>query len=403
MTSPPVRPVRDPVGFFEQRLVGEPGVWQASGCGTMAVDRGDKRQASLAAERQELTRSRIRRAAMTVVAQHGFDATVEQIAEVSGVSPRTIFRHYGTHDRLIVETVRDMFEECGRYPDVGSPRDVDDLAAWIDSLPQQVADVDTWLEALAVTIHTRMAEVFGTAFWDIYGPTAARVGGPRRGGRALPGLSPTGDALHGRPGLALRRGHRGAPRGPDAGLCLASLGPHHPGAHGRLRVLTDNRSACCAPACCRASSIKPWPPTPMRRIRKKRQRPGRRSLKRPLVPTSTPRTAREERCTHRLVTRRDRPLPRPSLLMGGDPDHLRVGTLERTCVKAAADTKAELADRIPNRARAGDGTGGAVECGPASTAHPVVFSSSERLGTCAWVAILGARRVNSEYRGRRSA
>ncbi|HLM94924.1 MAG TPA: TetR/AcrR family transcriptional regulator [Acidimicrobiales bacterium] len=144
----------------------------------MAVDRGDKRQASLAVERQELTKSRIRRAAMTVVAQHGFDATVEQIAEVSGVSPRTIFRHYGTHDRLIVETVRDMFEECGRYPDVGSPRDVDDVAAWIDSLPQQVADVDSWLEALAVTIHTRMAEVFGTAFWDIYAP-------PRRGSEVL--------------------------------------------------------------------------------------------------------------------------------------------------------------------------------------------------------------------------
>jgi hypothetical protein len=63
-----------------------------------------------------------------------------------------------------------MFEASGRYPDVGSPRNVDDLAPWIDSLPQQVADVDAWLETLAVTIHTRMAEVFGTAFWDIYAP-----------------------------------------------------------------------------------------------------------------------------------------------------------------------------------------------------------------------------------------
>jgi AcrR family transcriptional regulator len=142
------------------------------------VDQGDKCLPSLAAERQELTRSRIRRAAMAVVAEHGFDATVEQIADLSGVSPRTIFRHYRSHDRLIAETVRDMFEECGRYPDVGSPRDVDDLAAWIDSLPRQVADVDSWLEALAVTIHTRMAEVFGTAFWDIYAP-------PRPGSEAL--------------------------------------------------------------------------------------------------------------------------------------------------------------------------------------------------------------------------
>jgi AcrR family transcriptional regulator len=133
---------------------------------------------SLAEEQRDLTRARIRRAAMEVVARRGFDATVDEIARVSGVSPRTIFRHYASHDRLIAETVRDMFEACGRYPDVGSPRDVDDLASWIDDLPQQVVDVDGWLEALAVTIHTRMAEVFGTAFWDIYAP-------PRPGSEAL--------------------------------------------------------------------------------------------------------------------------------------------------------------------------------------------------------------------------
>ncbi len=53
-----------------------------------------------------------------------------------------------------------------------------EVATWIDGLPQQVDDVDDWLEALAVTIHTRMAEVFGTAFWDIYAP-------PRAGSEAL--------------------------------------------------------------------------------------------------------------------------------------------------------------------------------------------------------------------------
>jgi AcrR family transcriptional regulator len=115
---------------------------------------------------------------MEVVARRGFDATVDEIAQVSGVSPRTIFRHYESHDRLIAETVRDMFEASGRYPDVGSPRDVHDLDTWIDSLPQLVDDVDGWLEALAVTIHTRMAEVFGNAFWDIYAP-------PRPGSEAL--------------------------------------------------------------------------------------------------------------------------------------------------------------------------------------------------------------------------
>ncbi len=125
---------------------------------------------SLAEAQSELTRSRIKRAAMEVVARRGFDATVDEIARVSGVSPRTVFRHYVSHDRLIAETVRDMFEASGRYPDVGSPREVDDLDTWIDSLPQQVTDVDAWLDALAVIVHTRMAEVFGSAFWDIYAP-----------------------------------------------------------------------------------------------------------------------------------------------------------------------------------------------------------------------------------------
>jgi AcrR family transcriptional regulator len=115
---------------------------------------------------------------MQVVARRGFNATVDEIAEVSGISSRTIFRHYASHDRLIAEAVRDMFEASGRYPDVGSPRDIDDLATWIESLPQQVPDVGSWVEALAVTVHTRMAEVFGAAFWDIYAP-------PRPGSEAL--------------------------------------------------------------------------------------------------------------------------------------------------------------------------------------------------------------------------
>jgi AcrR family transcriptional regulator len=108
--------------------------------------------ASLAEERQQLTRSRIRRAAMEVVARRGFDATVEEIAEVSGVSPRTIFRHYRSHDQLILATVKDMFEECGR-----PANELGD-------------DLDGWLDSLAVTIHTRNAEIIGEAFWDIHAP-----------------------------------------------------------------------------------------------------------------------------------------------------------------------------------------------------------------------------------------
>ena len=108
---------------------------------------------------------------MEVVAQQGFDATVDEIAQKSGVSPRTIFRHYKSHDRLIAATVKDMFEACGRYPIEGLPQLVDDLDGWIDGLPQVVDDLDAWIEDLAVTIHTRSARIFGEAFWDIHRPS----------------------------------------------------------------------------------------------------------------------------------------------------------------------------------------------------------------------------------------
>lgn len=107
---------------------------------------------SLAEERRDLTRSRIRQAALDVVARHGFDATVDEISRVSGVSPRTIFRHYATHDRLIAATVNDMY------------------FGWFEDLPLPGDDLDGWIEDLAVTVHTRTAYVVGAAFWDIHAP-----------------------------------------------------------------------------------------------------------------------------------------------------------------------------------------------------------------------------------------
>jgi len=119
---------------------------------------------SLAEAQRDLTRSRIRRAAMEVVARRGFGATVEEIAQMSGVSPRTIFRHYASHDRLIADTVKDMFEACGL------PRQLDDLDGWIEGLPRRIDDLDGWIEAVALTFHTRSASIFGAAFWDISAP-----------------------------------------------------------------------------------------------------------------------------------------------------------------------------------------------------------------------------------------
>jgi len=105
---------------------------------------------SLAEEQKQLTRARIRAASMEVVARRGFAATVEEIAHVANVSPRTVFRHYTNHDQLIIAAVKDIFEACGRRANhLGN-------------------DVDDWLDGLATTIHTRNAEILGEAFWDIH-------------------------------------------------------------------------------------------------------------------------------------------------------------------------------------------------------------------------------------------
>ena len=109
---------------------------------------------SLAEEQQQLTRSRIRQATREVVARRGFNVTVDEIAQLSGVSPRTIYRHYATHDRLIAATVKDMY------------------LGWIEDLPLPGDDLDSWIEDLAVTVHTRTAHVVGAAFWDIHAPRA---------------------------------------------------------------------------------------------------------------------------------------------------------------------------------------------------------------------------------------
>lgn len=108
---------------------------------------------------------------MEAVARRGFDATVEEIAQMSGVSARTIFRHYASHDQLVLATVKDMFAACGRRP--------------IEGLPSPDADLDAWIEGFMVTIHTRNAEILGEAFWDIHTPsrtTSAVLGeiGPLR-------------------------------------------------------------------------------------------------------------------------------------------------------------------------------------------------------------------------------
>ncbi|HXW34206.1 MAG TPA: helix-turn-helix domain-containing protein [Acidimicrobiales bacterium] len=110
---------------------------------------------SLSEEKKELTRDRIRRAAQAMLAEHGLRATVEDIARAAGVSARTVFRHYPSHDELVAQSLTMMFDELGRP---------------VDGLPDPLVDLRGWLEMLALSAHTRSAKVLGKAFWDIHNP-----------------------------------------------------------------------------------------------------------------------------------------------------------------------------------------------------------------------------------------
>ena len=110
---------------------------------------------SLAAEKRQLTERRIRRAAMEVMALRGFAATVDEIAASAGVSSRTIYRYFATHDQLIAAGIEEGLQAAGQ-PIPGSPSVGDDF--------------DGWLERIALEAHTKNATVVGAAFWDVLGP-----------------------------------------------------------------------------------------------------------------------------------------------------------------------------------------------------------------------------------------
>ncbi len=121
----------------------------------MGGHRGDEAR-SLAAEKRQLTEDRILRAAVAAMALRGFSATVEEVAALAGVSARTIYRYFATHDQLIAAGIREGLTAAGQP---------------IHGLPSVKDDLDGWIERIALEAHTRNAAIIGAAFWDVLGPT----------------------------------------------------------------------------------------------------------------------------------------------------------------------------------------------------------------------------------------
>jgi AcrR family transcriptional regulator len=109
---------------------------------------------SLAAAQLALTRGRIIVAARQMLVLHGLGTTVDQIAKAAGVSQRTIFRHFSSHDQLVTEAMREIFREV-----------------WVPiELPDPSEDLHAFLYELMVNSHRRNAEMIGRMFWDLLAP-----------------------------------------------------------------------------------------------------------------------------------------------------------------------------------------------------------------------------------------
>src|SRR5436309_990485 len=105
---------------------------------------------SLAEEQRLVARTRIERAAASVLRAKGLAATVEEVASAAGVSVRTVFRHYGTRDHMIVTALRGQLRE---YRDT-LPR------------PAEDAELSVWLHELMAEIHRLNADL-GHAYWEL--------------------------------------------------------------------------------------------------------------------------------------------------------------------------------------------------------------------------------------------
>ena len=106
--------------------------------------------ATLADEQRDVARTRIVRAARTVLATKGLATTVDDVAEEAGVSRRTVFRHFATRENLFAVALREGLRSYGDQLPAGGPG----------------SDVSAWLLGILTAAH-RLNARNGRVYWEL--------------------------------------------------------------------------------------------------------------------------------------------------------------------------------------------------------------------------------------------
>ncbi len=126
--------------------------------------------------------------ARTAFAEHGADASLDDIARRAGVGPGTLYRHFPTRQALLEAVYRDGVEEiCGRaYELLDAMPPGEALAAWLRALADYVATKRGLAMALVASLGEDGSELFASCKQAMVAAGAAVLDAAKEAGAVRP-------------------------------------------------------------------------------------------------------------------------------------------------------------------------------------------------------------------------